>query len=188
MYTYDVGSLKESQHFQQNNNIFLTFRGIFFVMILFCSSFLSPYLGCNYQYIIQLNPNIRYLILFFIIYFSINIVDTESKLIENPIYDIIRSLCILFGFILLNNINTSYIVIILMFFAGLVLTSKYYSYYKQPSLQVEKSQKPMLDILYVLQIALVIFIITLICISFFTIDKNDKQMSFHLHKCNIHKS
>ena len=186
MYTYDVGSLKESQHFQQNNNIFLTFRGIFFVMILFCSSFLSPYLGCNYQYIIQLNPNIRYLILFFIIYFSINIVDTESKLIENPIYDIIRSLCILFGFILLNNMHINYIIIVLLFFAGLVLTSKYYSYFKQPSLQVEKNQKPILDILYVIQIALVIFILTLIGISFITYD--NKQTSLRLNKCNIQKS
>ena len=186
MYTYDVGSLKESQHFQQNNNIFLTFRGIFFVMILFCSSFLSPYLGCNYQYIIQLNPNIRYLILFFIIYFSINIVDTESKLIENPIYDIIRSLCILFGFILLNNMHTNYIIIVLLFFAGLVLTSKYYSYFKQPSLQVEKNQKPILDILYVIQIALVIFILTLIGISFIIYD--NKQTSLRLNKCNIQKS
>ncbi len=186
MYTYDVGSLKESQHFQQNNNIFLTFRGIFFVMILFCSSFLSPYLGCNYQYIIQLNPNIRYLILFFIIYFSINIVDTQSKLIENPIYDIIRSLCILFGFILLNNMHTNYIIIVLLFFAGLVLTSKYYSYFKQPSLQVEKNQKPILDILYVIQIALVIFILTLIGISFIIYD--NKQTSLRLNKCNIQKS
>ena len=186
MYTYDVGSLKESQHFQQNNNIFLTFRGIFFVMILFCSSFLSPYLGCNYQYIIQLNPNIRYLILFFIIYFSINIVDTESKLIENPIYDIIRSLCILFGFILLNNMHTNYIIIVLLFFAGLVLTSKYYSYFKQPSLQVEKNQKPILDILYVIQIALVIFILTLIGISFIIYD--NKQTSLRLNKCNIQKT
>lgn len=185
MYTYDVGSLKESQHFQQNNNIFLTFRGIFFVMILFCSSFLSPYLGCNYQYIIQLNPNIRYLILFFIIYFSINIVDTQSKLIENPIYDIIRSLCILFGFILLNNMHTNYIIIVLLFFAGLVLTSKYYSYFKQPSLQVEKNQKPILDILYVIQIALVIFILTLIGISFIIYD--NKQTSLRLNKCNIQK-
>ena len=186
MYTYDVGSLKESQHFQQNNNIFLTFRGIFFVMILFCSSFLSPYLGCNYQYIIQLNPNIGYLILFFIIYFSINIVDTQSKLIENPIYDIIRSLCILFGFILLNNMHTNYIIIVLLFFAGLVLTSKYYSYFKQPSLQVEKNQKPILDILYVIQIALVIFILTLIGISFIIYD--NKQTSLRLNKCNIQKS
>ena len=187
MYTYNISSLKDSQYYQHNNNLFLTFRGIFFVMILFCSSFLAPYLGCNYQYIIQLNPNVRYLILFFIIYFSINIVDTNSKIVENPIYDILRSIAILFGFILLNNIHTSYIVIIMIFFAGIVLTSKYHSYFKQPSLQVEKSQKPMLDILYVLQIALIIFILTLITISLVTNDNLDKQNSFRLHQCHIKK-
>ena len=137
MYTYHINSLNDTLHFKQRNPLFDTLHGVFFALILFCSSFLTPYIGCNYQYIMKVNPSIRYLILFFVIYFSINVLSPYDEVLEHPMYDVIRSVFILLGFILLNNINVNFILIIMTFFAILVITAKFYSYYKNPILQKE---------------------------------------------------
>ena len=129
MYTYNVPSLNQIDPLDKYSLIFITMRGVFLALILFCASFLSPYIGCNYQYILRTTPYIRYIILFLVIYFSIDLVDPNIKTVENPMYAIIRSLFVFFVFIMLNNLPVMTLLTILIFFSLLVITSKYYTYF-----------------------------------------------------------
>ena len=183
MYTYDIGSLNKIQQFEQYSPLFVTLRGVFLAMILFCASFLSPYIGCNYQYMMKVKPHTRYLMLFLVIYFSINLVDPDKKNMEDPLYAVFRSVFVFIVFILLNNIHVNSIVVMMTFFALLVLTSKYYSYYKQPEFQTKASEQIRLDILFVIQCVLVTCIFIFIMISLFTNDKNDKRTNLLLNRC-----
>lgn len=185
MYTYNIDPLKRTKEFAKYNPLFITLRGVFLALVLFFASFLSPYIGCNYQYIMKIHPLSRYLMLFLVIYFSINLVDPDSDTLENPIYSVIRSVFVFFVFILLNNIHTSTIVVMMTFFALLILTSKYYSYFKQAHLNVSESHTLKLDILHIIQRVIVICIFILLFISFFISDSNDTQTSFKLSECKL---
>lgn len=176
MYTYNVPSLNEDDPLDNYKYIFITMRGVFLALILFCASFLSPYIGCNYQYIMKTKPYIRYIILFLVIYFSIDLVDPNIKTIENPIYAIIRSLFVFLVFILLNNLPVMTLLTIMIFFSLLVVTSKYYSYYKQASLNVNENQRIHIDFLYIVQWVLIICIVILLLLSFFNKDKSNRSL------------
>jgi hypothetical protein len=129
MYTYDVDYLKNKSNYNKYSQFFITLRGVFLALILFCASFLAPYLGCNYQSILKTNIYVRHLLLFFVIYFSINLVDPNIEKAENPIYSITKSFFVYSIFLLLNSIDISAIVIMIILFALLVLTSQYYNYF-----------------------------------------------------------
>lgn len=179
MYTYNVPSLNQIDPLDKYSLIFITMRGVFLALILFCASFLSPYIGCNYQYILRKTPYIRYIILFLVIYFSIDLVDPNIKTVENPMYAIIRSLFVFLVFILLNNLPIMTLLTILIFFSLLVITSKYYTYFKQ-DVSTEK-QKTLIDILYITQWVLLICIVILLALSLF--EKKTKYTSIKLKQC-----
>jgi hypothetical protein len=185
MYTYNIDPLKKTKEFDKYNPLFITLRGVFLALILFCASFLSPYIGCNYQYIMKIHPYTRYIMLFLVIYFSINLVDPNSSTLENPIYAVIRSIFVFIVFVLLNNIHVSTIIVMMTFFALLVFTSNYYNYFKQIHLNLSESHTIKLDILHIIQRVLVVCIFILIALSFFTKDKYDKQTSIRLNKCQL---
>ena len=75
MYTYKIDPTKVSKQFEKYSSFLITIRGVFLALLLFCASFLAPYIGCSYQQILQHSPYVRYLLLFVVIYFSINLVD-----------------------------------------------------------------------------------------------------------------
>jgi len=179
MYTYNLPTNSKFEEFEKYNYLFISLRGVFLALILFCASFLSPYIGCNYQHIIKTQPYLRYIVLFLVIYFSINLANPNSKAIENPLYSIYRSIFVFFIFILLNNIPLNTIIIILTFFALLLLTSKYYTYYQQDNNKFNTT----LDILQILQWTIVFAIILILFISIF--DKSTTHTSLTLDKCNI---
>lgn len=187
MYTYNIDPLKRTKEFAKYNPLFITLRGVFLALILFFASFLSPYIGCNYQYIMKIHPLSRYLMLFLVIYFSINLVDPDSNTIENPIYSVIRSIFVFFVFILLNNIHISTILVMMTFFALLLLTSNYYTYFKQAHLNISESHTLKLDILHIIQRVIVICIFILLFISFFITDKTNTPSSFQLNECALKK-
>ena len=185
MYTYNINPTTHEQSFEKYSTLFVTLRGVFLAIILFCVNFLSPYIGCNYQYIMKKSPYVRYLVLFLVIYFSVNLVDTDLETIENPIHAIVRSVFVFFIFILLNNIPITTILTIMIFFACLVLTSKYYSYFKKSILHNEEHQVVIMDLLQILQWILVISIIILLIISLIFNKKSNN--SLFLKKCNFTK-
>jgi hypothetical protein len=182
MYTFNIDPNKHLDEFNKYNDVFVTLRGVFLALILFCASFLSPYIGCNYQNILKTNYYTRYLVLFLVIYFSINLTDDNIGIPEHPIYAIFKSFIVFCLFLILNNINISVIVILLVLFALLIIVTKYYSYYKQANLNVN-NEKVKLDILYVFQLTLAISILLLLVSSFFLSYKNKEQRSMNLEKC-----
>ena len=183
MYTYDIPNIDSYNVFNKYDPVFITLRGVFFAIILFCASFLSPYIGCNYQFILKTRPWIRYLVLFLVIYFSVNLVNPNLKTLEHPIYAIIRSLFVFIVFLLLNNIPIMTVVTIMVFFAFLVLASKYHAYYKQDDLNRDKNQKNNINLLEILQGVLVVSIFILLFLSMF--GKERKHTSIALKKCKI---
>ena len=66
MYTYNLPSTNKLEEFEKYNYLFISLRGVFLALILFCASFLTPYIGCNYQYILKTNKYVRYLVLFLV--------------------------------------------------------------------------------------------------------------------------
>ena len=45
MYTFNIDPTKNKHQFENYNYIYLTLRGVFLALLLFCASFLAPYLG-----------------------------------------------------------------------------------------------------------------------------------------------
>ena len=183
MYTYNIPSLTKHKNFEKYNYLFVTLRGVFLALILFCASFLVPYIRCNYQHIMRTTPQVRYLVLFLVIYFSINLVDPDLKTIEHPMHAIVRSLFVFFIFIMLNNLPVTTIVTMMVFFALLVLTHKYYNYYAQEDMNRQKNNNGKMDILQIIQWGLVISIIILLLLSMFSSEKSHGSLT--LKKCNI---
>jgi len=181
MYTYNLPSTDKLKEFEKYNYLFVSVRGVFLALILFCASFLTPYIGCNYQYILKTTPAVRYLVLFLVIYFSINLVDPDIKTIENPLETIYRSIFVFFIFLLLNRIPLTIIVLTMTFFALLVFTSKYYMYLKQDY----KNNNSSLDFLQLTQWVLIFVIVLLLVISFFKSDTSKHFGSIQLNSCKL---
>ena len=184
MYTFGIDSnRKPSQNLQQYNYIFLTLRGVFLALLVFSASFLAPYMGCNYQLLMKQKRHLRYLFLFLVIYFSINLVDPDLGNKENPFVVVLKSVVVFFIFILLNNINTSSIVLVLILFAILIFTSKYYYYHKETVLNKTQSTQVTEEVLLAIQVSLSVCIFSVILISFFIEDK--RKNNYSLEKCII---
>ena len=184
MYTFNIDPNKTDKQFQKYGDFFTTMRGVFLALLLFCASFLAPYIGCNYQKLLKQYAYSRYLILFLVIYISINLVDPVNNLNENPWHTILKSFYVFVIFLLLNSINISSIVILLTLFALLIQTSRYYVYFKELNLN-HNNDKINLDILYVIQIVLAFSIMLLLLVSFFTQQNFNKKMIFKLNTCKL---
>ena len=181
MYTFNIDPKKTVDQFQNANYIFMTLRGVFLALLIFSASFLAPYLGCNFQYVLRNEYYTRYILLFLVIYFSINIVDPELGNKEHPIYVLLKSIFVFIIFLLINEISVNSIIFVMILFALLIFTSKYYYFVKETSLPNQKHNFAK-DILMIIQITLSLCIFAILIISYF-IDK--KKVNNHLTKCSI---
>ena len=121
----------------------------------------------------------RYMMLFLVIYFSVNLVDSDIDGVENPLFSIVKSIFVFATFLLLNAIDSSSIIITLVLFALLIMSSKYHAYFK--NLKHEPDEK-ILTLLNIVQIILAFSIIVLLVIS--TLFSRRKRGSyFFLRKC-----
>lgn len=182
MYTFNIDPNKNKHQFENYNYIFVTLRGVFLALLIFCASFLAPYMGCHYQELLQSSKNVRYLFLFLVIYFSINLVDPDLGNKENPFVVIYKSVFVFFIFLLLNNIHISSIILILVLFALLIFASKYYEYFKETTVNKQENKFTQ-DILLVIQSTLSICIFAILIVSLFM--NNDKHSFFSLDQCKI---
>ena len=182
MYTFDIDPTKNVHQFEKYNYIFVTLRGVFLALLIFCASFLAPYMGCHYQTLLKTSKNVRYLFLFLVIYFSINLVDPKLGNKEHPLIVIYKSIFVFFIFLLLNNIHISSILLILVLFALLIFTSKYYNYFKETTVNKDKNKFTQ-DILLVTQTTLSICIFGILIVSLFM--NTNKKSFFSLDKCKI---
>ena len=182
MYTFNIDPKKNDKQFQKYNGFFITLRGVFLALILFCASFLSPYIGCNYQTILKQEKWTRYLILYLVIYISINLTDPDIDTQENPIFIIIKTTFVFVIFLLLNNITMNSIIMMLVLFSLLILTSKYYYYYKKQNNNYE-NENVSLDLLYVIQFILATSIIILLLVSLIMNVKQKHTKTHLLGKC-----
>ena len=107
MYTFNIDPKQNEYQFDDYSYIFITLRGVFLALLIFCASFLAPYIGCNYQELLKYSKTTRYVFLFLIIYFSINLIDPNSQNKENPIIIILKSFIVMGIFVILNNIDIS---------------------------------------------------------------------------------
>ena len=181
MYTYKVDPNKNNPGLKEYSHFLITIRGVFLALILFCASFLAPYIGCNYQNKLKTSKTMRYLLLFLVIYFSINLVDSDIDGVENPLFSIIKSIFVFATFLLLNAIDSSSIIITLVLFPLLILTSKYYSYFKKFT---HNPDETILTLLNIIQIILAFSIIVLLIIStVFSKSKKKFIDYFLLKKC-----
>lgn len=182
MYTYKVDPTKTNNGFDKYSHFLVTIRGVFLALILFCSSFLAPYIGCNYQKKLGTSMTVRYLLLFLVIYFSINLVDNDIVGVENPIFSIVKSLFVFATFLLLNAIDSSSIIITLVLFTLLIISSKYYRYFKNLT---QNPDETVLTLLNVIQIILAFSIIVLLILSITFVKSKKKLIDyFLLRKCN----
>lgn len=181
MYTYKVDPNKINTGFREYSHFLITIRGVFLALILFCASFLAPYIGCNYQTKLKTNMGMRYLLLFLVIYFSINLVDSDIDGVENPLYSIVKSVFVFATFLLLNAIDSSSIIITLVLFTLLIISSKYYSYFKNIT---HNPDRTVLTLFNIIQIILAFSIIVLLVISTLFSKKKRKFVDyFTLKKC-----
>ena len=182
MYTYKVDPNKINNGLKEYSHFLVTIRGVFLALILFCASFLAPYIGCNYQNKLKTSMTMRYLLLFLVIYFSINLVDSDIKDVENPLFSVVKSVFVFSIFLLLNAIDSSSIIITLILFTLLILSSKYYSYFKNLT---HNPDETILTLLNITQIILAFSIIVLLSIStLFSKSKKKFADYFLLRKCD----
>ena len=182
MYTYKVDPNKSNGKLKKYSHFLVTIRGVFLALILFCASFLAPYIGCNYQTKLKTTMTMRYLLLFLVIYFSINLVDNDIDGVENPLFSIVKSIFVFAVFLLLNAIESSSIIITLVLFTLLIICSKYYSYFKNLT---HNPDETVLTLLNIIQIILAFSIIILLTLStVFGKNKNRFSDYFLLRKCD----
>lgn len=184
MYTYKVDPNKLNPGLKEYSHFLVTIRGVFLALILFCASFLAPYIGCNYQNKLKTSMTIRYLLLFLVIYFSINLVDNDIDGVENPLFSIVKSMFVFAAFLLLNAIDSSSIIITLVLFTLLIISSKYYSYFKNLT---HNPDKTVLTLLNIIQIILAFSIVVLLVISTL-FSKSKKKFSDYVLLKKCHKS
>ena len=181
MYTYNVNPNKINTGFKEYSHFLITIRGVFLALILFCASFLAPYIGCNYQQKLKTSMAMRYLLLFLVIYFSINLVDSDIKGVENPLFSIVKSVFVFSIFLLLNAIDSSSIIITIILFTLLILSSKYYSYFKNST---HNPDETILNLLIITQIILAFSIIIMLVLStIFSKTKRKASDYFMMKKC-----
>ena len=183
MYTFNIDPNQNKLQFEKYNYLYITLRGVFLALLIFCASFLAPYIGCSYQDILRQNYYTRYILLFLIIYFSINLVDPDLGVKENPVFSIFKSIFVFFVFLILNNLHITSIILVLTLFALLIFTSRYYAFFKETTVN-EKEKQFTKDILLVLQFVFSISIIGVLLLSLFLYNKKNKPM-FTLDKCRF---
>lgn len=183
MYTYNVDPTKFSRQFERYSPFLITIRGVFLALLLFCASFLAPYIGCHYQTILKNNVYVRYLMLFIVIYFSINLVDPDIESSENPVFSLIKSIFVFFIFLLLNAIDASAIIVMIILFTLLIITSKYHSYFTSTSTG-QGENEAMLVLLNISQIALSVSIIILLLLSTLF---GKKGIYYNVRNVGLHK-
>ena len=182
MYTFNIDPKKNEYQFDDYSYIFLTLRGVFLALLIFCASFLAPYVGCNYQELLKYSKPTRYAFLFLIIYFSINLIDPELGNKENPIMVILKSFIVMGIFVVLNNIDISSILLVLTLFALLIFTYKYYMFIEETYINID-GVSGIRDVLLVIQLALSICIVGILILSIFLNRKN--KTLFVMDKCKI---
>ena len=181
MYTFNIDPTRTADQFQNANYIFLTLRGVFLALLIFSASFLAPYLGCNFQHLLKNEPYTRYLLLFLVIYFSINLADPDLGNKEHPAYVLLKSFFVFLIFMILNEISINSIIFVLVLFALLIFTSKYYSFFKETT-STTNTNFFLADMLLIVQILLSISIFIILIISYF-FDKSPRNNL--LKKCKI---
>ena len=183
MYTFNIDPQKNNNQFEKYNYVVVTLRGVFLALLIFCASFLAPYLGCNYQSLLQDKKYTRYILLFLVIYFSINLVDPTLGNKENPFIAVIKSIFVFGLFIILNQIDITSIVLVLILFALLIFTSRYYTYFKETTVNIGE-RKFTNDLLLVIQYVLTLSIFGVL---FLSIAMNfDSRTFFSLDQCKIY--
>ena len=55
MYTFNIDPNQNKLQFEKYNYLYITLRGVFLALLIFCASFLAPYIGCSYQDILRQN-------------------------------------------------------------------------------------------------------------------------------------
>lgn len=183
MYTFNIDPNKNKLQFENYSYLYVTLRGVFLALLIFCASFLAPYIGCSYQDILRQNYYTRYILLFLIIYFSINLVDPDLGVKENPIFSIFKSIFVFIVFLVLNNLHITSIILVLTLFAILIFTSRYYAFFKETTINESENQFTK-DILLVLQFVLSISIIGILLLSLLLYNKKNKPI-FSLDKCRF---
>tara|TARA_Y100000389_G_scaffold204778_1_gene259581 strand:- start:1267 stop:1830 length:564 start_codon:yes stop_codon:yes gene_type:complete len=179
MYTYNVNPNKINTGFKEYSHFLITLRGVFLALIIFCASFLAPYIGCNYQQKLKTSMAMRYLLLFLVIYFSINLVDSDIKGVENPLFSIVKSVFVFSIFLLLNAIDSSSIIITIILFTLLILSSKYYSYFKNST---HNPDETILNLLIIIQFILAFSIIIMLVLSTLFSKKKIKASDYFMMK------
>ena len=182
MYTFNIDPKQNEYQFDDYSYIFITLRGVFLALLIFCASFLAPYIGCNYQELLKYSKTTRYIFLFLIIYFSINLIDPNSQNKENPIIIILKSFIVMGIFVILNNIDITSILLVLTLFALLIFTYKYYVYIEEVFVNKD-GPKGIKDLLLAIQLALSISIGGILILSV-VLNRKNKTL-FVMDKCNL---
>ena len=92
-------------------------------------SYLSQSLACQTQYLFTTNLYVKHILIFFVIYFSINFT-SQDKLLVNPIINIIRALFIWILFHLYSRMNIIPSLIVLFLLMISYVINKYINYYE----------------------------------------------------------
>jgi hypothetical protein len=176
MYTFNIDPTKNTRLLEsQYSYLFITLRGVFLALLIFGGSFLAPYIGCNFQDLLRTKSYTRYVLLFLIIYFSINLADPSNSSQDNPLWTVLKSVVVLSVFLFINAIDK-----ILTLFALLIFTSSYFDYYKRkrPSIRNNKFAN---DMVFIIKFVISICIIGVLVLSVFM--QEDMYSFLSLSRC-----
>ena len=111
-------------------------------------------MGCNIQ-IYKNNKYMKHLLLFLLIFFTINLVSPLDTKIANPLIELVKSIGVYFIFLLLNLLDSYSIILVLVLFALLVFTTNSHFYFKDNVIDKNK-YKYVEDLLYITELCLLI--------------------------------
>ena len=161
-------------------------EGIFLLFLAVSGNFLAETLPCKIQKLFSNNMIAKWVLIFFLIYFTINFTSKNStKEEKNPIHILGKSLIIWFGFLLLSNTTPVFTILCLSSIIIMYILDNYNNYYDD-----EDTIKIVEKVQHILIWLTIIFLIIGFILYFIKQKKDHKKkfnyikFLFGVNKCN----
>jgi len=101
-------------------------NSVFLLALAVSGNYVGETLGCKTQYAMTNNMYVKQMVLFFMIYFTLNFVTTESM---DPTDSIMRAFLIWIMFLLFTKMNPTFTIVFAILLTGVYIMNNYITYY-----------------------------------------------------------
>ena len=173
-------------------NLDFSIKGLFLLILALSGGYVSETLGCQTQNFITNNMDAKYILIFFLLYYSIHFTNSTNLKTDSPLISLVKTLIIYIVFILFTRMNLNFTILVFLLSSLIYLLIVYIEYYSDnyPNDPIINKLKQSKNVLYILTI--IIIVIGFIDYYLFQRKKHYKKWDpikfiFGVRKCNFTK-